>query len=148
MIAVLELHVHFYINYTISCTVCNCVCVICTTIRQQWNTGIQCAGIRGEDEHRQLCREQFTLNSDAAGRHLQFMGRSSKNMKGGLRQKDVTTKGLKIYAQPKLGDHSIVDLYNRYFGFIPPEGPFYCKPNGSNPPKFILQLRSALVITS
>ena len=70
----------------------------------------------------------ITLNSDA---HLRFMERSSKNVKGGQRQKD--------YAQPKLGDHCVVDLYSCYFGFILPEGPFYRKSIGSNPPKFSSQ---------
>ena len=46
-------------------------------------------GLRGGDEHRQLCHEQFSLGHDAAGRYLRFMGRASKNVKGGLRQKDM-----------------------------------------------------------
>lgn len=93
-------------------------------------------GLRGGDEHRQLCRDQFTVDNDAVGRYLRFMGRSSKNVKGGLRQKDVAVKDLKIYAQPQLGERCIVDVYNLYFGYIPLDGPFYRKPIGRDPPKF------------
>ena len=93
-------------------------------------------GLRGGDEHRELCSQQFVVDYNAAGRYVRFMGRSSKNVKGGLRQKDVTVKDLKIYAQPQLGDRCMVDVYNLYFGYIPAEGPFYRKPLASNPPKF------------
>ncbi len=77
-------------------------------------------GLRAGDEHRDLCREQFIVDFDSAGRYLQFMGRPSKNIKGFLRQKDITTRDLKICAQPKLGERCIVDIYNHYFGLIPP----------------------------
>lgn len=94
-------------------------------------------GLRGGDEHRDLCREQFVIEEDSVGRYIRFLGRSSKNVKGGLRQKDVTVKDLKIYARPQLGDRCIVQIYNLYFGYIPNEGPFYRKPLcNSNPPKF------------
>ena len=69
-------------------------------------------GLRGGDEHRQLCRDQFSVSYDTVGRYLRFMGRSSKNVKGGLRQKDVAVKDLKIYAQPHLGEPCLVDIYN------------------------------------
>ena len=39
-----------------------------------------CFGLRGGDEHRNLMREQFTIECDLVGRHLHFLGRSSKNV--------------------------------------------------------------------
>ena len=39
----------------------------------------KCFGLRGGDEHRNLMREQFSINSESVGRHLWFIGRSSKN---------------------------------------------------------------------
>lgn len=74
-------------------------------------------GLRGGDEHCELCREQFALDDDSGGKYIHFMGRASKNVKGGLRQKDLSTKDLKIYAQPKLGGRCIVEIYRHYFGF-------------------------------
>ena len=43
-------------------------------------------GLRGVDEHRDLCREQFEIDEDLVGRYLRFKGRSFKNVKGGLHQ--------------------------------------------------------------
>ena len=53
-------------------------------------------GLRGGDEHRSLMREQFSVDIDSVGRHLWFIGRSSKNVQGGLKQRQVQTKDLKI----------------------------------------------------
>ena len=98
-------------------------------------------GLREGDEHRDLCHKQFVLDEDSVGRYLRFMGRSSKNVKGGLRQKDITVKDLKIYAQPQLEGRCIVQIYSLYFGYIPDKGPFYRKPlSNSNPPKFGTQV--------
>ena len=63
----------------------------------------KCFGLRGGDEHRSLMREQFSIDIDSVGRHLRFIGRSSKNVQGGLKQRQVQTKGFKIYAKPSLG---------------------------------------------
>jgi len=81
-------------------------------------------GLRGGDEHRSLTREQFTIGRDEAGRFLRFSGRSSKNVQGGLKQRKVQFKDLKIYSRPELGERCVVDLFNHYFGFVPKEGPF------------------------
>jgi len=82
-------------------------------------------GLRGGDEHRSLTREQFTIGRDEMGRFLRFSGRSSKNVQGGLKQRKVQFKDLKIYSRPELGERCVVDLFNHYFGFVPKEGPFY-----------------------
>ncbi len=97
-------------------------------------------GLRGGDEHRALRREQFEVGSDGNGRFIRFMGRSCKNVQGGLRQRKVQCKDLRIYARPELGDRCVVDLYNHYFSFIPITGDFYRKPIGDSPPKFSKQV--------
>lgn len=97
-------------------------------------------GLRGGDEHRSLTREQFTIGRDEMGRFLRFSGRSSKNVQGGLKQRKVQFKDLKIYSRPELGERCVVDLFNHYFGFVPKEGPFYRKPLGNDPPKFAAQV--------
>ena len=125
---------------------------------QLWDTGVfnlDCAqgltylvffyncklfGLRGGDEHRELCCEQFTVSFDDTGRFIRFVGRASKNVKGGLKQKYVSTKDLKIYARPELGERYIVDIYNHYFGFIALTCPFYRKPAGNHPPNFASQV--------
>ena len=97
-------------------------------------------GLRGGDEHRSLVREQFEIDSDAQGRFVRFKGRNSKNVQGGIKQRKVQFKDLKIYARPELGERCVVDVYNHYFGFIPQIGPFYRKPVGDDPPKFSKQV--------
>ena len=89
-------------------------------------------GLRGGDEHRGLMREQFSIDTDSVGRFLSFVGRASKNVKGGLKQRSVNSKNLKIYAKPEKGSRCIVDIYSCYFEYIPPTGPFYRKPLSSN----------------
>ncbi len=97
-------------------------------------------GLRGGDEHRQLQREQFEIGSDGVGRFVRFMGRSCKNVQGGLKQRKVQTKDLRIYARPDLEERCVVDMYNHYFAFIPMTGDFYRKPIGDNPPKYSKQV--------
>ncbi len=97
-------------------------------------------GLRGGDEHRSLVREQFEIDYDQQGRFLRFKGRNSKNVQGGIKQRKVRFKDLKIYARQDLGERCIVDVYNHYFGFIPQTGPFYRKPTGDDPPKYSKQV--------
>jgi hypothetical protein len=79
-------------------------------------------GLRGGDEHRNLMREQFIIASDHGGQYLRFMGRASKNVQGGLAQKSISVKDLKIYAKSHESKRCIVRIYNSYFGFIPDTG--------------------------
>ena len=97
-------------------------------------------GMRGADEHRTLTCEQFDVGSDRTGRFLRFMGRNFKNVQGGLKQRKVQCKDLKIYARPELGDRCVVELFSLYFRLIPETGPLYRKPIGNNPPKFSKQV--------
>lgn len=71
---------------------------------------------------------------------MRFKGRNSKNIQGGIKQRKVQFKDLKIYARQDLGERCIVDVYNHYFGFIPQTGPFYRKPTGDDPPKYSKQV--------
>ncbi len=94
-------------------------------------------GLRGGDEHRSLVREQFQIGTDDADvQFLNFIGRSSKNVQGGLKQRKVATKNLKIFAKSTQGDRCIVAIYSKFFQLIPDEGPFYRKPLKGIPPKF------------
>ena len=61
-------------------------------------------------------------------------------MQGGIKQRKVQFKDLKIYARPDLEERCIVDVYNHYFGFVPKTGPFYRKPIGDDPPKYSKQV--------
>ena len=56
----------------------------------------KCFGLRGGDEHRNLMREQFSIDIDSVGRHLRFIGRSSKNVQGGLKQRQVSHLAIHI----------------------------------------------------
>ena len=97
-------------------------------------------GLRGGDEYRSLVREQYEVSSDKHGRFLRFKGRNCKNVQGGLKQRKIQFKDLKIYARPDLGDRCAVALFVAYFGFVPDTGPLYRKPIGSNPPKYSKQV--------
>ena len=93
--------------------------------------------MRGGDEHRSLVCEQFQIGQDdKGGKFLNFVGRSSKNVQGGLNQRKVSSKNLKIYAKPNEGSRCIVVIYTIFFDLIPKTGPFYRKPLKGSPPKF------------
>ena len=96
--------------------------------------------LREGDEHQSLVRKQYELSSDKHGRFLCFKGRNCKNVQGGLKQRKIQFKDLKIYARLDLGDHCAVALFVAYFGFVPDTGPLYRKPIGSNPPKYSKQV--------
>ena len=70
------------------------------------------------------------------GRFLRFNRLSLKNVQGGLEQRKVQCKDLKIYSYPEL----VVDHFNHYFGYVRKEGPFCRKPIGDNPPKYGAQV--------
>ena len=95
----------------------------------------------GGNEHRNLMREQFSIDIDSVGRHLRFIGRSSKIVQGGLKQQQVQTKDLKIYAKPSVGERC-VDVFSTYMALIPASGPFYRRPikGSAAPPCFSLQV--------
>ena len=97
-------------------------------------------GLRAADEHRWLEVEQFTIEADETGRFLRFSGRSSKNFQGGLHQRKVQAKDLRIYADESLGDRCAISCFEYYLKLIPNKGPFYRRPIGDNPPRFSSQI--------
>ena len=102
----------------------------------------KCFGLKGGDEHRTLVLEQYFVGLDSVSRFLQFNGRLCKNVQGGLKQKNVQTKNLKVYSNPDLGEHCVIGLFSTYMALIPQPGPFYRRPiKGScDPPHFPMQV--------
>ena len=60
-------------------------------------------GLRGGDEHRFLVCEQFEVSFNQQRRFLRFRGCNSKNVQGGIKQRNVQFKDLKVYARPDFG---------------------------------------------
>ena len=54
-------------------------------------------GLRAYDEHRDLMCNQFEISKDSLGKYIHFVGRSTKTFKGGLAEKELTTKDIKHY---------------------------------------------------
>ena len=102
----------------------------------------KCFRLRGGDEHRQLTTEQYSIEHDDVGRHLRFVGRTCKNVQGGLRQRNIKVKDLKIYANPVLKDRCVVDIFSTYLSLVPRSGPFYRRAikGSAAPPKFSQQV--------
>ena len=81
-------------------------------------------GLRGMDEHRKLECDQFSLDSDSEGSYIEFLGRSSKNFNGGVKQRKIEAKSLKHYSDP-CNDRSLYDIYKLYLDLVGNDGPFY-----------------------
>lgn len=97
-------------------------------------------GLRAADEHRQLDVSQFSIGSNENGKYLRFMGRNCKNWQGGLHQRKIEPKDLKIYAKPELEERCAVSIFEMYLNLIPPEGPFYRRPLPGSPAKYSIQV--------
>ena len=105
----------------------------CHSIESMMNTifyyNCKLFGLRGEDEHRNLSPAQFKLGSDIHGNYLEFFGRGSKNLRGGIKMRKQVPKDLKHYF-PKIDDptRSIETVYTLYLEALKPLGdecPFY-----------------------
>ena len=48
-----------------------------------------------------------------------LIGRSCKNVQGGLHQRNVECKGLKVYHNESLGERCIVDVFSTYLSLVP-----------------------------
>ena len=101
--------------------------------------GCKIFGLRAGDEYRSLEIEQFEIGHDKNGKFLRFYGRSSKNYHGGLHQRNVSPKVLKIYEREELGERCAVHCFEKYLQAIPQTGFFYRKPIGDHPPRFAKQ---------
>ena len=86
-------------------------------------------GLRGQDEHRALTREQYIFTMDpVSGRDkLSFYGRLNKNNQGGIKTRKIKPKVIDQYHDPT-NPRCAVTLFKRYLEIIPKNGPFYRRP--------------------
>ena len=88
-------------------------------------------GFRGRDEHRDLCVGQFTFGKDETAKYVEFTGRASKTLKGGLKTRKLNMKQVRHYSS-RNDERCIVSIYEKYIAAIggtdSPELPFYWKP--------------------
>ncbi|KAL5005064.1 hypothetical protein ScPMuIL_018520 [Solemya velum] len=91
-------------------------------------------GLRGRDEHHALDVSQFVIGNDDSGSFIQFIGRSNKTFKGGLKHRSVEHKNIKHYTSDSTeNDRSVLRLYTMYIGLPQPaegetERKFYKRP--------------------
>lgn len=84
-------------------------------------------GFRAMNEHVNLMVEQYEFGTDSGGMFLNFTGRLSKNVQGGLSQRKIEVKRVKQYGQ--LGNpRCVVNLFREYMRCTPKAGRFYRKP--------------------
>ena len=98
-------------------------------------------GLRGYDEHRNLRCAQFEKKRDEKGRvYIEYTDFGSKTNCGGLKHMQVENKTVCQYENVSDPDHCVVNIFVRYFDFIPNHDEhFYFRllPNdGSGIPRF------------
>lgn len=81
-------------------------------------------GFRACDEHRNLDASQFAIGPETDLKYVEFMGRASKNVQGGLKHPNVETKSIKHFEQME-NPRCVVKIYEKYLDLIPRNGPFY-----------------------
>ncbi|XP_033741792.1 zinc finger MYM-type protein 2-like [Pecten maximus] len=96
-------------------------------------------GLRGMDEHRALCGEQFVLGADELGTLIEFQGRTSNNFAGGLNQRKIQPKCMKHYSEAR-SDRSLYDLYELYLEKVGKMGTIYRRPIQGKEMKFSSQV--------
>ena len=89
-------------------------------------------GLRGRDEHRELTVGQFVIGQDENGKYVEFFGKASKNMKGGLQVRKLDCKKVRHYSS-RNDERCLVTMYDLYLKAVTPNGsgadmPFYWKP--------------------
>ena len=62
----------------------------------------KCFGLRSGDEHRSLDVEQFRFCVSDGIDYVEYIGRTSKTYKGGLNQRKLLPKNLRVYAVPEI----------------------------------------------
>ncbi|XP_066285874.1 transcriptional regulator QRICH1-like [Branchiostoma lanceolatum] len=96
-------------------------------------------GLRAMDEHQRLMLDQYKVGTDTNGHYMQYTGRVSKNVQGGLQQRNVSVKDIKQHADPT-NPRCVVHLFETYIRALPEKsGRFYRRPLKSEVPKFSLQ---------
>ena len=77
-------------------------------------------GLRGYDEHRNLKCSQFQKKLDEKGRvYIEYTDYGNKTNRGGLRHMKVENKSVRQYENVADPDHCVVNLFVKYFDFIP-----------------------------
>lgn len=85
-------------------------------------------GLRAIDEHRNLQCEQFNVGTDTRGVYVEFNGRSTKTLKGGIKQRNVEAKSIRHYSSMPESDRCVFKLYSKYLDLIGNSGDFYRRP--------------------
>ena len=85
-------------------------------------------GLRGMDDHRQLQCEQIKTGHDSKGRFVEFTGKSSKSIHGGIKQRNVTSKNIRHYSTIPGSGRCLHRIYTRYLECVGTTGHFYHRP--------------------
>ncbi len=77
--------------------------------------------LRSFDEHRKLCRDQFSKKIDQKGRvYLQYTDFGNKTNRGGLKHMKVEPKIVQQYEDENDPDHCVVNIFVKYICFTYP----------------------------
>ena len=95
-------------------------------------------GLREYDEHRNLKCSQFQKKLGRV--YIEYTDYGSKTNRGGLRHMKVENKSVRQYENVDDPDHCVVNLFVKYFDFIPSRDKhFYFRPlpnDGTHVPRF------------
>ena len=81
-------------------------------------------GLRAK-KHRALQCKQFKLGEDKDGCYNQFLGRSSKSLDGGLKQRKINCKNICHYVTSRGSDRDLFCMYDKYLQAIGKKEYFY-----------------------
>ena len=73
--------------------------------------------MRAMDEHRSLKCSQFSVGYEGNLRYIEFTGRSSKTLAGGLRQRNIDSKCIRHYSTVS-GERCLHALYGKYLSLV------------------------------
>ena len=92
-------------------------------MKQLTRRGIGCQRKQAQPIHADMEQElwgrnlevsQFTIGTDANGKYLRFFGRNCKNLQGGLMERKIEPKDLKIYSKPELKERCVTNIFKPY----------------------------------
>lgn len=93
-------------------------------------------GLRGMDEHHDLQCEQFHLGQDKDGCYVEYVGRFSKSLNGGIKQRKLTSKDIRHYVTNRGSERDLYTVYEQYLGAVGNTGYFYKQPSKTGHLKF------------
>ncbi|XP_062606633.1 uncharacterized protein LOC134268405 [Saccostrea cucullata] len=79
--------------------------------------------LRGHDEHHQLQCDQFSTGEDQGGTYVEFLGRSTKTYKGGLKELEIVNKNIRHYCQNY--ERNVAYFVRQYIEALWGRGAFY-----------------------